>query len=103
MCSFLAPCRSRDPAKRPFVHCLADVPASLLLCHGHRWYFQTGSEYGFNRLSRFQYDASSAETTRNSEEILLESSDKFYEYHSGGWVGFKPSAYESANVSFGCD
>lgn len=61
---------------------------------------QEGSKYGFNRLSRFTYDSSSATNTRNSEEVLLESSDKNYVYHSAGWIGFKPSAYENTNVSF---
>ena len=63
---------------------------------------QAGSTYGFNRLSRFEYDASSAANTRASEEVLVESSDKNFVYHSAGWIGFKPSAYESPDVSLRC-
>ncbi len=71
-------------------------PVSLAAAAGT----QEGSTYGFNRLSRFTYDPSSATNTRNSEDVLVESSDKNYVYHSAGWLGFKPSAYENTNVSF---
>jgi len=70
---------------------------SLLL--SHCLLPQTNSTYGFNRLSRFQYDPLSPTNTRNSEEILIDTIDKNYRYHSAGWIGFKPSAYESDNVS----
>jgi len=63
---------------------------------------QSGSVRTFNRLSRFVYDSKSATNTRNSEESILESSDKNYIYHSAGWLGFKPSAYKNSNVSIRC-
>jgi len=55
--------------------------------------------YTYNQLSRFEYDELSAENTRLSEEKILDTSDKNYVYHSSGWIGFKPSAYQSSNVS----
>lgn len=54
---------------------------------------QTQTKGQQNRLSKFTYTADSPAATRNSEEILVTSGEKFNSIHSGGWCGFKPSAY----------
>lgn len=46
-----------------------------------------------NRLSKFIYKAGSTKNTRLSEKILVTSGEKDGNIHSGGWVGFLPSAY----------
>ncbi|CAM9489330.1 unnamed protein product, partial [Hapterophycus canaliculatus] len=53
------------------------------------------SAFGANRLSRFVYDPDSSANTLASEEVLLTTTDKNSNIHSGGWIGFKPSSYES--------
>lgn len=46
-----------------------------------------------NRLSKFEYFAGDSASTLASEEVLITSTPKLTDDHSGGWVGFKPSAY----------
>lgn len=87
---------TRRRATRP----VCSVLAAAFAFSRSRLVDQPGSVRAFNRLSRFQYDPSSAENTRLSEEVILDTSDKNYVYHSAGWIGFKPSAYQSSNVSF---
>ncbi|CAM9805758.1 unnamed protein product, partial [Sphacelaria rigidula] len=47
-----------------------------------------------NRLSMFVHSDSPAATLA-SEEIVLQSNDRFTRIHAGGWVGFKPSDYNN--------
>ncbi|CAM9681651.1 unnamed protein product, partial [Sphacelaria rigidula] len=60
----------------------------------------SGGEWAANRLSKMVYDPSSPEDTLASEEILITTSDKLSTLHSGGWVGFKPSAYAEPTATF---
>ncbi|CAM9766653.1 unnamed protein product, partial [Scytosiphon promiscuus] len=46
-----------------------------------------------NRLSKFTYTEDDPTATKDSEEILVTSGEKFNNIHSAGWCGFKPSDY----------
>ena len=56
-------------------------------------------KYKKNRLSKFQYFAGNPNATLDSEEILLETSERSTFTHNGGWLGFKPSDYAYNTVS----
>ena len=46
-----------------------------------------------NRLSKLEYYEGDPDATRASEEALLQSTERPRFFHSGGWLGFKPSDY----------
>lgn len=46
-----------------------------------------------NRLSKFTYTEGNPAATKDSEEVLVTSGEKFNNIHSAGWCGFKPSDY----------
>lgn len=48
-----------------------------------------------NRLSMFVYTSGNPTLTVESEEQLLQSSDRTTRIHAAGWVGFKPSDYNN--------
>ena len=52
-----------------------------------------GGQYIHNRLSKFQYFEGDLDATSNSEEVLLVTGPRAKFFHSGGWLGFKPSDY----------
>lgn len=52
-----------------------------------------------NRLSRFTYTEGDPVATRDSERVLLDTAVKRGTIHSAGWVGFKPSAFDTPIVS----
>ncbi|CAM9279443.1 unnamed protein product, partial [Hapterophycus canaliculatus] len=46
-----------------------------------------------NRLSKFTYTEGNPTATKDSEEVLVTSGEKYNNIHSAGWCGFKPSDY----------
>ncbi|CAM9453682.1 unnamed protein product [Scytosiphon promiscuus] len=56
---------------------------------------EDGTSLAQNRLSRFTYAEGDPVTTRDSEVVLLDTATKLSTIHSAGWVGFKPSAYDT--------
>ena len=83
----------------PFYPCRGSFPPfSIAASDAASFPLVQPNDKGVNRISRFQYDASSPATTLSSEEIILESSAKASDVHSAGWISFKPSAYSAAGV-----
>lgn len=58
------------------------------------------SQHDLNVLSKFVYVEGDPAATADSEEVLIQTSEKESSAHSSGWVGFAPSSYAAPDVSF---